>query len=147
MTIETLHYAQIETALRDLTKSASGGIAIESSPVVEAVLRALYEASQLQERVDAAAHYLMFSDISDRCDTELAYRILTHQAPITSVSLSADAVRQYEKKQLLVVRAAYRKLEGEYQELVSSVRDLAMQAGVAVHRDEFDDDEDDEYSI
>ncbi len=146
MNIETLQYAQIETALRDLTKYASGGIAIESSPIIEAVLRALYEASQLQERVEDATSCLMFSDISDHCNTELAYKILTHQAPLVA-KLGEDAIRQYEKKQLLVLRSAYRKLEGEYQELVSSIRDLAMQAGVAVHRDEFDDDEDDEYSI
>lgn len=57
------------------------------------------------------------------------------------VKLNEDLIRQYEKKQLRLSREAYHKLDGEFEELVGSIRKLAAQAGVIEPPDNEEDDD------
>lgn len=128
MALSHLRYAQAEMALRELIKVADHKFPAETTAALDTVLAALCEAAQLQERVDVAAECLMCSDISDHHDAVNAYRILTEQMPV--VKLNEDLIRQYEKKQLRLSRSAYLKLDGEFEELVKSIKALATQAGL-----------------
>ena len=134
-----LRYTQAEMALRELIEVADRKFPAETTLALDTVLAVLCEAAQLQERVDVAAECLMCSDISDHHDAVNAYKILSGQMPV--VKLNEDVIRQYEKKQLRLSRAAYHKLDGEFEELVGSIRKLAAQAGVIEPPNNEEDDD------
>ncbi len=139
MTLDHLRYTQVESALRELLKAADKNILIKDTNVIYAVLTSLYEAAQLQERVDAAMNCLVCAAIGDPAEVaETAYKILSEQMPV--VKLNEDVIRQYEKKQLFSSRASYRKLDGEFQELVNSIKALATKAGLIEDPDSEEDD-------
>ena len=144
MALAHLRYTQAEMALRELIKVADPKLPAETMLELDTVLAALCEAAQLQERVDVAAECLMCSDISDHHDAVNAYRILCGQIPV--VKLNEDLIRQYEKKQLRLSRAAYHSLDCEFDELVKSIKALATQAGLIEDPYAEEDDEDDEES-
>lgn len=129
MTTKHLRYTELESSLRELVKAADKNVPAEDTRIIEAVLTAMYEAAQLQEMVDAALNCLVCAAIGDPAEVaENAYMILSGQMPV--VKLNEDIIHKYEKKQLLNTRAAYHKLDGEFQKLVDSIKGLATQAGL-----------------
>ena len=144
MALAHLRYTQAEMALRELIKVADPKLPAETMLELDTVLAALCEAAQLQERVDVAAECLMCSDISVHYVVVNAYKILSGQTAV--VKLDEDLIRQYEKKQLRLSRAAYHSLDCEFDELVKSIKALATQAGLIEDPYAEEDDEDDEES-
>lgn len=135
-----LRYTQVDSALRELLKAADKNILIGDTDIIYAVLSSLYEAAQLQERVDAALNCLVCATIGDTAEiAETAYKLLSGQMPV--VKLDEDIIRQHEKKQLFSSRAAYRKLDDEFQELVNSIKTLATKAGLIEDPDAEEDDD------
>ena len=145
MALAHLRYTQAEMALRELIKVADPKLPAETMLELDTVLAALCEAAQLQERVDATLNCLVCAAIGDPAEiAETAYKILSGQTAV--VKLNEDLIRQYEKKQLRLSRAAYHSLDCEFDELVKSIKALATQAGLIEDPYAEEDDEDDEES-